>query len=141
MRSAADIPEVGCPEPAAVVQRMLSMRSCCASSFQFATWSAMSPSPLTRPPSLGRRIGRHRLGYGCGASSRRGRGRLMIVRYLWGSLGRIFAVGLVLLLLPAWALLAGRSSPWVTAGLGLGGVVLSAALLCACLPALHPGLR
>ncbi len=32
VRSAADIDEVGCPEPALVVQRMLSTRNCCASS-------------------------------------------------------------------------------------------------------------
>jgi hypothetical protein len=31
MRSAADIEEVGCPEPAAVLQRMESTRSCCPS--------------------------------------------------------------------------------------------------------------
>src|SRR5436189_6402579 len=31
MRSAADIDEVGCPEPAAVLQRMESTRICCPS--------------------------------------------------------------------------------------------------------------
>jgi hypothetical protein len=34
IRSAADIDDVGCPDPAAVVERMLSARSCVASSFQ-----------------------------------------------------------------------------------------------------------
>src|SRR5712692_2687483 len=38
MRSAADIEEVGCPEPAAVLQRMESTRSCCPS------WRANSRS-------------------------------------------------------------------------------------------------
>ncbi len=42
MRSAADMPEVGWPEPAAVVQRMLSMRNWAASSFQFCWGSAMT---------------------------------------------------------------------------------------------------
>ncbi len=31
MRSAADMDEVGCPDPAAVVARMLSTRNCAAS--------------------------------------------------------------------------------------------------------------
>src|SRR5580700_10324346 len=47
MRSAADIEEVGCPEPAAVVQRMLSTRSCAASSFHSFSWSAIVHSTLS----------------------------------------------------------------------------------------------
>src|ERR1700680_2202130 len=35
--SAADIEDVGCPEPAAVVLRILSTRSCCASSVHCCT--------------------------------------------------------------------------------------------------------
>src|SRR4051794_30205632 len=42
MRSAADMEDVGCPDPAAVVQRMLSTRSCAASSFHSFSWSAMA---------------------------------------------------------------------------------------------------
>src|SRR5262249_11837967 len=41
MRSAADSEDVGCPEPAAVVQRILSTRSWAASSFQAVRWSDM----------------------------------------------------------------------------------------------------
>src|SRR5829696_7760767 len=46
IRSAADIPEVGCPDPAAVVQRMLSTRSCAASSFHALSWSDIGASRL-----------------------------------------------------------------------------------------------
>src|SRR5437868_7111530 len=38
MRSAADIEEVGWPEPAVVVQRMLSTRSCWAKCVHCCTW-------------------------------------------------------------------------------------------------------
>ena len=48
MRSAADMDEVGWPEPAAVVQRMLSTRSWAASSFQVAIGSAMGASLVCR---------------------------------------------------------------------------------------------
>ena len=44
MRSAADIDDVGWPDPAAVVARMLSIASCAARSFQSAVRSSTRSS-------------------------------------------------------------------------------------------------
>src|ERR1700680_4524992 len=49
--SAADIDEVGCPEPAAVVQRILSTRHCWASCFHCCTWELVSVVVISSPHS------------------------------------------------------------------------------------------
>src|SRR5262249_48962553 len=66
MRSAADMEEVGCPEPAAVLQRIESTRSCCA------TWRANSRSvvaivSVTAMALLGTTSDRPLRGASCGS--------------------------------------------------------------------------
>ena len=41
IRSAADILEVGCPDPAEVLAVMLAVRSCAASSAIYRVWAAV----------------------------------------------------------------------------------------------------